>query len=135
MIKKPLEFIIRNILYVLASIGVPIYYLWYNYGLLETYDAITKLKVSGIVIVLITMFFAKGYISSFIFSMKLTWFKKLLWGVERTIPLIGVNFIIWYTIEYGAIAMEIIAWTIVSNLFAYLVAPFNIINKKEKTGN
>lgn len=123
-----------NIVYVALSIGVPIYYLWFNYELVSTYDTTTKLEIGGMLILLIVLFFGKGYLSGFIYSMKLGPIKKLFWGVERVLPLVGVYVAIGLVVQYGNEVSEIVLYTIATNLFAYVFAPVNVTHKKNITG-
>jgi hypothetical protein len=127
------EFIL-NIVYVALSIGVPIYYLWFNYEIVSTYDTTTKLEIGGMLMLLIVLFFGKGYLSGFIYSMKLGPLKKLFWGVERILPLVGVYVAIGLVVQYGNEVSEIVLYTIATNLFAYVFAPVNVTHKKNITG-
>lgn len=127
------EFVL-NIVYVMLSIGVPIYYLWFNYELVSTYDTTTKLEIGGIILLLIVLFFGKGYLSGFIYSMKLGLLKKLFWGIERVLPLVGVYIAIGLVIQYGTEVSEILLYTIATNLFAFVFAPVNVTHKKNITG-
>lgn len=127
------EFVL-NIVYIMLSIGVPIYYLWFNYELVSTYDTTTKLEIGGIILLLIVLFFGKGYLSGFIYSMKLGLLKKLFWGIERVLPLVGVYIAIGLVIQYGTEVSEILLYTIATNLFAFVFAPVNVTHKKNITG-
>jgi len=118
----------------MLSIGVPIYYLWFNYEIVSTYDTTTKLEIGGILILLIVLFFGKGYLSGFIYSMKLGLLKKFFWGVERILPLVGVYVAIGLVVQYGNEVSEIVLYTIATNLFAYVFAPVNVTHKKNITG-
>lgn len=125
---------LKNMAYVVLSIGVPVYYIWFNYELVQTFDAGTKLKMAGIVVLLIVLFFGKGYLGSFIYAMPLGTVKKLLWGVERVLPLVGVLFALNLVVEHGSLAMEILEYSIFTNLFAFVIAPNTVLNKKNITG-
>lgn len=124
----------KNLAYIGLSIGVPVYYLWFNYELVATYDTVTKLKVAGLIVTLIGLFFAKGYFGAMIYGLPLTVFKKFLWGVERILPLIGVYMAVELVVKYGQVAQEIVLYTAIANLFAFVVAPDMVVNKKNITG-
>ena len=127
------EFVL-NIVYVMLSIGVPIYYLWFNYDLVSTYDTTTKLEMGGIILLLIVLFFGKGYLSGFVYSMKLGLLKKIFWGIERVLPLVGVYIAIGLVVQYGNEVSEILLYTIATNLLAFVFAPVNVTHKKNITG-
>jgi hypothetical protein len=127
------EFIL-NIVYVAMSIGVPIYYIWFNYEIVATYDTVTQIRMGGLMLLLIFLFFGKGYLSGFVYSMKLSVVKKFFWGVERILPLVGIFLAIGLVIQYGVEVREVIQYTILTNLFAYVVAPVNVTHKKNITG-
>jgi hypothetical protein len=127
------EFLL-NIVYVAMSIGVPIYYIWFNYDIVSTYDTTTKIQMGGVLLLLVFLFFGKGYLAGFIYSMKLGVPKKFLWGVERVLPLIGIVITIGLVIQYGEEIREVLLYTILTNLFAYIVAPVNVTQKKNITG-
>jgi len=127
------EFIL-NIVYVAMSIGVPIYYIWFNYEIVSTYDTTTQIQMGGVLLLLIFLFFGKGYLAGFIYSMKLGVFKKFLWGVERVLPLVGVFIAIGLVIQYGTEVREVLLYTILTNLFAFVFAPVNVTHKKNITG-
>lgn len=127
------EFVL-NIVYVALSIGVPIYYLWFNYELVSTYDTTTKLEIGGIILLLIVLFFGKGYLGGFIYSMKLGLLKKFFWGIERVLPLVGIYVAIGLVIQYGNEVSDILLYTIATNLFAFVFAPVNVTHKKNITG-
>lgn len=131
-------FVIKNILYVMLSIGVPLYYLWTNFDVYGTFNAVTKIKLGGVLIVMIVAFFGKGYVASFVYAFPLTGklglIKKLFWGLSRVLPFIGVYLLIYFTIEYGQLALDVVGRTILTNLFAFIFAPKNILVKKNITG-
>jgi len=137
-IENTFLFIAKNILYVALSIGVPIYYLWTNFDIYGTFNAVTKIKLGGVIIVMIVAFFGKSYVASFVYSFPITgWLgivKRLFWRLSRVLPFIGVYLLIYFTMEYGQLALDVVGRTIITNIFAFVFAPKNIVTKKNVTG-
>jgi hypothetical protein len=125
---------IRFFLYGGLTIGVPLFYLYQNYELYGQYDAMTKLKMAGMIALVLIFFLAKHFLSALIYSMKLTWKKKLLWGLDRVLPLLAVLISFKTIMTYGDVMNEVLMWTILSNLLAYQVAPEQVLKKKNVTG-
>lgn len=140
--KKAVEstfiFLAKNIAYIVLSIGYPLGYLYYNYDLYETMTAVTKLQLAGVVSLIIIIFFAKGMLSDYVYSMKLEgwqgYVKKFMWGVDRCLPMIAILVIVNTLTYYNDLVSHILTYTILTNLFVFYIAPNAIINKKNKVG-
>lgn len=127
--------VLRTIVFIAMLAGAPIYMITTKYDLYATVvnnPLTNKLTGYGVLVLIILTPIVLFIIKARISSAEPTVQKKLMWGLLTALP-VGVGYLVanWVSVNIEFVK-DILMYTAIPMVFAYLVAPEFIVDYKQK---